>query len=281
MASPGSRSGGLNKGLIAGVAGSALMGWFFYALLSSVSCTGVTCAGVSTLSALAFPVGLILTFVGAFTGGGFLIFSTVFLAIGTASLAVGALGQMPDMPVFPWLFGGMFVLCGLAPFFLGFVARRIVARKQVIAAELMRSGVKGIGTIVAVSDTGMTLNDNPRVTIRMRIDPDDGSAPVERSKSFFASRVAIPRAGDRFPAWFVRADVDKWMFGTDMDATAPAEVKDMFARARSGDGGRARAEPEASAVDELARLSTLGRDGALTDAEFAEAKARLLPRIGE
>ena len=45
----------------------------------------------------------------------------------------------------------------------------------------------------------------------------------------------MPRPGERYPAWFDRNDPEKWMFGTDMDASqASAEVKDLFARAAAG-----------------------------------------------
>jgi hypothetical protein len=118
----------------------------------------------------------------------------------------------------------------------------------------------------------------------MRIEPDDGSAPVERSKQVTVSRVAIPRAGDRFPVWFDRYDPEKWMFATDMEDTAPAEVKEMFARARGGGPAAsaygASADPGPGPVEELAQLTELWQRGALTDAEFNAAKARLLPRIG-
>ncbi len=113
----------------------------------------------------------------------------------------------------------------------------------------------------------------------MRIAPLDNGPPVERSKTVTVSRVAVPRVGERYPAWFNSNDPEKWMFATDMDETAPAEIRDLFARARSAgetaDGGEADGP-----VAELARLSDLWKDGALTDAEFADAKARLLPRIG-
>jgi hypothetical protein len=184
---------------------------------------------------------------------------------------------MPDMPSFPWLFGGIFFACGLLPLFLGLVLGRVGAAKQAMAAELMRTGAKGIGTILEVGDTGVTVNDNPRILIRMRIEPVDGSAAVERSKKVTVSRVAVPRVGERYPAWFDRTDPDKWMFATDMEEGAPAEVKEMFARARAG---AATDLSEGGPVEELASLTALWKDGALTDAEFADAKARLLPRIG-
>ena len=279
------------KGLIVGLAGCALLGWALFSVFAYAGCSTAmavadraACVDPGGRAALAIPAGMIVAMAGIFMGGGFIVFGGLFCTVGLAALVPTILGLMGEMQLFGWLFGGIFFLCGLLPFLGGVLLRRASAAKQVMAMELMRGGVKGIGTIVEVRDTGVTLNNNPNVVIRMRIEPDDGSAPVERSKTVGVSRVAIPRAGDRFPAWFDRSDPDKWMFATDVEDSAPAEVKAMFARAQAGSrsmpfgaGGEGR---DAGAVEELAQLTDLWDRGALTDAEFAEAKARLLPRIG-
>lgn len=271
-------------GLIVGLGGAALAGYALFTLLATAGCVGA--AGPPCPD---FPVvlvlGILLAMAGMIMGGGLLVTSALFVAIGGGALAAGLLGRVPGMPNFPWLFGGMFVFFGLLPLFLGAVLRRAGAAKQAMAMELMQRGAKGIGTIVEVGDTGMTINENPRIVIRMRIEPVDGSAAVERSKKVTVSRVAVPRVGERYPAWFDRADPDKWMFATAMDESAPAEVKEMFARARAGPStplgtGAATDRTESGPVEELARLTELWKDGALTEAEFADAKARLLPRIG-
>jgi membrane protein implicated in regulation of membrane protease activity len=277
-------------GLVIGLGGCLLTGYALYSILSSAGCAAAldkSCPvdGVFT-SVWMLPVGVIAAMAGMFMGGGFLVFAGLFMAIGLGALIVGILGQMPDMPFFPWLFGGLFFAGGLVPFFLGAFMRRSAAAKQVMAAELMRSGAKGVGTITNVSDTGITINNNPRITITMRIEPNDGAPAVERNKTVTVSRVQIPQVGARYPAWYDRNDPDKWMYGTDMDASqASAEVKEMFARAAAGGAGAgaaasAVADAADGPVEELAQLTELWKSGALTDTEFAAAKARLLAKIG-
>jgi membrane protein implicated in regulation of membrane protease activity len=265
------------RGLLIGTIGSLYMGWFIYALLASVSCHGPACPGVSALSALGLPVGLLMVLVGVFIGGGFLIVPVLFLGMGIAALAVGAFVGMPDIPGFPWWFGGLFVAGGLALFAFGPLARRMSAAREKIAAELLRNGVKGVGTIVVVEDTGITFNENPRVIIRMRIEPDDGSPAVERSKAMTVSRVAVPRAGESYTAWFDRTDKGKWLYGPELAAYAPTGGKP---RGRHPAATRAPGdETAAGMVEALAELTALWKDGALTDAEFAAAKASLLPPV--
>ena len=280
-------------GLLVGLAGCALMGWALFTAFTAacieseavVRATMTCSSNPSGWVALAIPGGIVLAMIGMFMGGGFLVFSALFLAVGLSALIPTILGLMPDMALFGWLFGGIFFVCGLLPLLGGSLLRRAGARKMAMAEELMRSGAKGVGTIAEVRDTGVTLNDNPQVAIRMRVAPLDGGPGIERSKTVIVSRVAIPRAGERFPVWYDRVDPEKWMFGTDMEASAPAEVREMFARARAagdedmgyGTSGEGASD---SPVAELARLTDLWKDGALTDREFADAKARLLPRIG-
>ena len=275
-------------GLLVGLAGAGLLGWTLSTIFTSPDCLAQAALnggqGCSTNPpgwvALAIPGSVLLAIAGGFLGGGAVVFSSIFLAVGLSALVPTVLGQMSHMALFGWLFGGIFVLCGLLPFIGALTGRGLVARKQAMAQSLMQGGTKAVGTIVEVTDTGVTLNQNPRVTIRMRVAPLDGSPPVERSKTVVVPRVAIPRAGERYPVWYDRSDAEKWMFGTAMDETAPAEVKEMFARARAAGGEADENGEEAGPVEELEALTRLWRDGALTDREFADAKARLLPRIG-
>jgi hypothetical protein len=56
-------------------------------------------------------------------------------------------------------------------------------------------GVEADATILAVSDTGVTLNKNPYVRLRLRVQPP-GMAMYETEVKAMVSRVSIPRPGD-------------------------------------------------------------------------------------
>jgi len=56
-------------------------------------------------------------------------------------------------------------------------------------------GVEADATILAVSDTGVTLNQHPYVKLRLRVEPF-GRPVYETEAKALVSRVAIPRPGD-------------------------------------------------------------------------------------
>src|SRR5215208_2111834 len=96
-------------------------------------------------------------------------------------------------------------------------------RKQ--AEQLFETGSKGVGTVLQVQDTGMTINDNPRVKMLFRIEPLDGSAPFEASKTKTVSRVEIPRSGDRLPIWFDPADHESFAYATIANDEGRAQIR--------------------------------------------------------
>ena len=61
--------------------------------------------------------------------------------------------------------------------------------------RLKAHGVEAEATILAVSDTGVTLNKNPYVRLRLRVQPP-GMAMYETEVKAMVSRVSIPRPGD-------------------------------------------------------------------------------------
>ena len=156
-------------------------------------------------------------------------------------------------------------------------------RKQ--AAELFETGQKGAGTVISVQDTGMTVNDNPRVKMTFRVEPLDGSPAFDTQKTTTVSRVEIPRQGDRYPVWYDAEDHGKWAYATIVDDNGRATMRQLFGEvAESFVGMNAPAAPVAAApqsggqdtVEQLKTLADLHSQGLLTDEEFAAQKAKLL-----
>ena len=155
--------------------------------------------------------------------------------------------------------------------------------KKKQAEELMASGAKGVGTVVSVQDTGMTVNDNPRVKMVFRVEPVDGSPAFDAEKKTTVSRVEIPRVGDRFPTWYDPADASSWAYATVNDDQGRAQIRQLFgaaAETMSGfGGGGAAAAPVADPAERLRKLEELRTAGLINDEEFAAKKAELLAGI--
>ena len=157
--------------------------------------------------------------------------------------------------------------------------------KKKQAAELFETGSKGAGTVVSVQDTGMTINDNPRVKMVFRVEPLDGSPPFDAEKTTTVSRVEIPRQGDRYPVWYdAAAPAKTWAYATIVDDNGRATMRQLFGNvAETFVGMNAPAAPApASAqggqdvVEQIKQLADLHQQGILTDEEFAAQKAKLL-----
>jgi hypothetical protein len=113
--------------------------------------------------------------------------------------------------------------------------------------KILENGAQAQAVVVDVQDTGMTINDNPRVKLTLQVQPE-GAAPFQATKKTTVSRVAIPSIGDTF---FVR-----------YDPSDPGDVEFDTDRAKQvNDAARSNlAEAAASAVPaDLAQSGILGR----------------------
>jgi hypothetical protein len=154
----------------------------------------------------------------------------------------------------------------------------------------MATGLRGVGVVTDVRDTGMTVNDNPRVKMTFRIEPLDGSAPFEARKTSTVSRVAIPRTGDRYPVWYDATDPETWMYATVADDNGRQQIRTLFGAAAEtmtgigNPGGVASATavaapPAADPLERLQKLNELRAAGALSDTEFEATKAQILAEM--
>src|SRR4051794_26204667 len=161
----------------------------------------------------------------------------------------------------------------------------IFKSKRKKAEQLMATGSKGAGTVVMVQDTGMTVNDNPRIKMTFRVEPLDGSPAFDTTKTTTVSRVQIPRQGDRYPVWYDAQDTSSWMYATIADDSGRETMRQLFGDVSSGFVGMG--APDAPApvaaqgqaqdtVEQLKQLADLHQQGLLTEDEFASQKAKLL-----
>ena len=63
--------------------------------------------------------------------------------------------------------------------------------------KILQDGISARAVVIGVADTGMTVNDNPRVKLTLQVQPE-GDAPFEATKKVTVSRVAIPSVGDQY-----------------------------------------------------------------------------------
>jgi hypothetical protein len=81
-------------------------------------------------------------------------------------------------------------------------------RKQ----RLEEAGVNAPAQVMSVNDTGMTINNNPRIALVLQVNPMDGSPPFQVSKKVTVSRVSIPRPGDGLAIRYDPSDHDNCEF---------------------------------------------------------------------
>lgn len=290
-------------GMLMIAAGVLLAAWALYELVRIGSCSSGgpyvsarECPPGTGLKIFAIMGGIFLTLGGAVVVPGVAIAGVAwglgFTMLG-AAFFVAAFGPAAPPEAdssLQWvggLVGGMFLLMGLPGLFAIFGAGR-GGGKSGRAAHLLEHGKRCPGTVLSVQDTGMTVNDNPRVKMQVRAEPP-GEPAFEFEKTATVSRVQIPRSGDRCAVFYDPAGGGEP--GISFDAPALA----MVGLAPGGGAAPAPASAAAASVvpgvvpvstpvagqdddpiEELERLAKLRAAGALTDEEFQAAKARVL-----
>jgi Short C-terminal domain len=134
-------------------------------------------------------------------------------------------------------------------------------------SALYFGGEHAPGEIVHVSDTGTTINANPRVELTIRVSPTDG-APFDVQHRRTVSRLQIPRVGEHVDVAYDPEDHEK----------VALLVRDLTDDALATEA-TATAPAAADPLDRLAKLQDLRERGALTEAEFAAQKAKLLEDV--
>jgi hypothetical protein len=167
------------------------------------------------------------------------------------------------------ILGVIFVPMGLAP--LPFALRG--RKKRDLLMQLTTQGQRCPGVVLSVEDTGMTINDNPRVRMTVRAEPT-GEPPFTIVKTATVSRVRIPRPGDRCVVFYDPA-ARETRNGITFDPV-PGFVAAAPPRAPGdGDGDEDGDDP----LDKIAKLGELRDQGIVTSEEFEAQKKRLLDEL--
>ena len=112
-----------------------------------------------------------------------------FALYGAYIFAIIAIAEPRNNPALYLLLLAIGSVLFLAGMFSGFLLTPGKYRR------LKAHGVEADATILAVSDTGVTLNKNPYVKLRLRVEPM-GIAAYETETKAMVSRVSLPRPGD-------------------------------------------------------------------------------------
>jgi Short C-terminal domain len=268
---------------VIGFAGAASIATGIHAFIRGADCATATVpcqvdVGRSTGLLLG---GILAGMIGTF-GSGFAVFAAMFAGVGLGAVLAG-LQSSGFGHGFGLLFGGIFLATSLIPIGLVLLGRAAGHR----TARLLATGTRGMATVLDIQDTGVTINDNPRLRLHLQVRPADDTPPFETTIALTVSRIDIPRRGDQRPVIFDPADHSslRWdLPGLPVPASGPPPAygtpPEYGAQAPTVAISPAPAfgTPDGSApvLDELERLTSLHAANALTDEEFARLKARLL-----
>jgi hypothetical protein len=127
-------------------------------------------------------------------------------------------------------------------------------RKQ----RLEQAGVNAEAVLVSVRDTGVTVNNNPRVKLTFNVTAADGTGSFEIETKKTVSRVAIPRSGDTFA---VRYDPDDH------------ENFELVGAISSGDAGGAQESLDSASASDIASAVQATGGGTVKRGSAAELLA--------
>jgi hypothetical protein len=96
--------------------------------------------------------------------------------------------------------------------------------------RILTDGISAEAVVINVADTGVTINDNPRVKLTLQVQPE-GDAPFQAEKKVTVSRVEIPRPGDTYFVRYDPADPSEVEFDTAKVAAANAVAQEEVAQA--------------------------------------------------
>jgi hypothetical protein len=107
--------------------------------------------------------------------------------------------------------------------------------------KILESGVQARALITNVEDTGVTINNEPRVKLTLQVQPE-GEVPFEAAKKTLVSRLSIPSVGDTLwvrydPADRSHVEIDNSNTGAAQPSAQPVQTVNLGRATVKVDGG--------------------------------------------
>jgi hypothetical protein len=157
---------------------------------------------------------------------------------------------------------------------LGLVNQRMQRRAQADQV-LFASGTKAVAVVEEVRTTGVVLNGNHQITLRLRVQPE-GEPGFPHERKVFVPVYALPRMGDVIDVAYDPADHSRVGLAADWDSDTGGGQVLLFRHPEAGE----MTAPGNGVVDELERLERLRQSGSLTFSEFEALKAKIISGQG-
>ena len=212
------------------------------------------------------------------------ILGTIFFVLGIAFFGLALYKPGESQGVFIFL-GFQFVIMGIIFGWIAIAMSRGIAH----AADLARNGAQATATIVDVQDTGVTINNNPRLRLTLNVQPSSGDAfQITANKT--VARFAPPRVGDVYTIRYNLLNPKDFVFTSEgtPDAASSTDTSSVTINRQTmtinqqgllQELATAAKEASAAKADPVARLTELTalRDkGVLTPEQFETLKAKIL-----
>lgn len=145
-----------------------------------------------------------------------------------------------------------------------------LARGQVAKDRIQRDGVRGTASILGAEQTGVYVNEQPQMRLKLRVEAP-GISPFETEKRMVVPFIALGQLGSGRPqtVYVDREDHDKlvidWSAAPVANGATPAPAPPP--------------KEEETTLDRLQELMELKNRQLISDDEFAAQKARILNNI--
>jgi hypothetical protein len=267
-------------GSLVGIISGWAVGTAIYHMLLTGSCSTppgpgeVACPPEMFQYALYMIGGIFGGVIGSIAGGSWLAFGALFGGIGLGGVLAGLEPVENGGQKWFIFFGACFLLTPA----LMLISLPFVGLRKMRLHHLLQNGLQGTGTLLDIQDTGVTINNNPRVRMRFRIESSQGMfAPYEATKTTTVNRLNLPRVGERYPVWVDPDDHQKFAFATGRqgEPVQGTSLRKIVEAAKQG-AQPAVLPPPVDVVAQLNTLNELRISGKISADEFARRTSDLI-----